>query len=64
MEKLRICLKKSMDAGANDTNDAVVFLCKSCGSSLSLLNGGKCESCGQGLELVKYDWVIADYQVI
>ena len=33
-----------------------------CDASLSLLNGGKCAYCGQGLDLKEYDWVIEEYQ--
>lgn len=38
--------------------------CKNCGSSVSLLDGGKCQYCGTPLNLKAYDWVIADYRVV
>lgn len=33
-------------------------ICPSCSSTISLLNGGVCEYCGEKLNLMDYDWVI------
>ena len=43
---------------------ASVLKCKSCGASLSLMEGKKCEYCGRDLDLAAYDWVIAKYDVV
>ena len=58
----RLGLLKSIRALTQSINDVNVYRCDSCGASLSLLNGGKCEYCGQGLNLKEYDWVIEGYQ--
>ncbi len=59
---LKLGLIKSIRALTQSINDVNVYRCNSCGTSLSLLNGGKCEYCGQGLDLKEYDWVIEGYQ--
>lgn len=59
---LTLGLLKSIRALTQSINDVNVYRCDSCGASLSLLNGGKCEYCGQGLDLKEYDWVIEGYQ--
>lgn len=59
---LHLNLIKSIRALSQSINDVNVYRCDSCGASLSLLNGGKCEYCGQGLDLKEYDWVIEGYQ--
>ncbi len=55
---LNLALVKSIRALTQSINDVNVYRCDSCGASLTLLNGGKCEYCGQGLDLKEYDWVI------
>ncbi len=59
---LMLSLVKSIRALTQSINDVNVYHCNSCGASLSLLNGGRCEYCGQGLDLKEYDWVIEGYQ--
>ncbi len=59
---LKLKLVKSIRALTQSINDVNVYRCDSCGASLSLLNGGKCEYCGQGLDLKEYDWVIEGYE--
>lgn len=59
---LHLNLIKSIRALSQSINDVNVYRCDSCGASLSLLNGGKCEYCRQGLDLKEYDWVIEGYQ--
>lgn len=59
---LNLSLIKSIRALTQSINDVNVYRCNSCGASLSLLNGGKCAYCGQGLDLKEYDWVIEEYQ--
>lgn len=59
---LHLNLVKSLRALTQSINDVNVYRCDSCGASLSLLNGGQCEYCGQGLDLKEYDWVIEGYR--
>lgn len=59
---LNLGLIKSIRALTQSINDVNVYRCDSCGASLTLLNGGKCEYCGQGLDLKEYDWVIEGYR--
>ena len=42
--------------------DFLVYKCKSCNASISLLNGGRCDYCGEKLELEKFDWKIVEYK--
>lgn len=63
-EKLRLRLKKSMESKTNAVNDLIVYSCKSCGASVSLLNGGKCAYCGSCMDMIKYDWVVTGYEVV
>ncbi len=58
---LNLGLVKSIRALTQSINDVNVYRCDSCGASLTLLNGGKCEYCGHGLDLKEYDWVIEVY---
>lgn len=59
---LNLGLVKSIRALTQSINDVNVYRCDSCSASLTLLNGGKCEYCGQGLDLKEYDWVIEGYR--
>lgn len=63
-EHVGFSLIKSLEAVNRSINDVNVYRCHSCGASLSLLNGGKCEYCGNGLDLKEYDWVIEGYEFI
>lgn len=47
--------RKAIEQSLNDVN---VYHCKHCGASVSLLNGGVCEYCGNSVDLKAYDWVI------
>lgn len=57
-----LSLVKSVNAVKKSISDVNVYRCHSCGASLSLLNGGKCEYCGNCLDLKEYDWVIERYE--
>lgn len=59
---MKLGLIRSMDALTQSINDVKVYHCVSCGRSLSLLNGGRCEYCGTRLDLKRYDWVIGRYE--
>lgn len=56
--QLLLELIKSIQAVTQSMNDVHIYQCESCGASLSLLNGGVCEYCGNSLQLKEYDWVI------
>lgn len=56
---LNLGLVKSLSAVTQSMSDVNVYQCHSCGSSLSLLNGGRCEYCDNRLDLKQYDWVIS-----
>lgn len=62
-EKVKIHLIKNISLKTAAVSDAVAYVCKGCGASLSLLNGGKCQHCGSELKLYNYDWVIKEYAV-
>lgn len=53
--------KKAIEQSLNDVN---VYHCKHCGASVSLLNGGVCEYCGNSVDLKAYDWVIESLKVV
>lgn len=63
-EKVRLALVKASDCKTEAVCEPKLLKCQSCGASLSLLNGGKCEYCGNSLDLKQYDWVIQEYEVI
>lgn len=63
-DHLQFYLVRSIQAVTKSTSDVNVYTCHSCGANLSLLNGGRCEHCGNGLDLKVYDWVIAGFQVL
>lgn len=62
-EKLKLHLIKNVNLKTAAVSDAIAYACSSCGASLSLLNGGKCQYCGNELKLYNYDWVIKEYTV-
>lgn len=61
---LMLGLVKSIRAVTQSIHDVNVYHCNSCGRSLSLLNGGRCEYCGTRLNLKEYDWVIGQYEFL
>ena len=61
-ETLRLKLEKSAACKTEAVCGPSVLRCRSCGASLSLAEGGKCEYCGTELNLRDYDWVITDYR--
>lgn len=63
-EKVRLTLVKASDCKTESVCEPKLLTCSGCGASLSLLNGGKCEYCGNSLDLKLYDWVIQEYAVI
>ncbi|MBQ0058717.1 MAG: hypothetical protein KBS83_01975 [Lachnospiraceae bacterium] len=63
-ENVRLSLIKASDCKTESVCEPMLLTCRSCGASLSLLNGGKCDYCGNSLDLKQYDWVIQEYTVI
>ncbi|MCM1494771.1 MAG: alkaline shock response membrane anchor protein AmaP [Bacteroides sp.] len=57
-------LVKSIHAVTQSIHDVNIYHCNSCGRSLTLLNGGRCEYCGNTLDLKKYDWIIGQCELI
>ncbi len=60
-EKIRLRLTKSPAAKTCAVNDVTAYACRSCGASVSLLNGGHCEYCGGRMDMFQYDWVITAF---
>ena len=63
-EKVCLSLIKASDCKTEAVCEPKIFSCSNCGSSLSLLNGGKCVYCGNGLNLKQHDWVIQEYSIL
>lgn len=45
------------------TPGIICYTCPKCGSTIDILNGGVCQSCGYEMNLIDVDWVITDYQI-
>ena len=43
-------------------NDISLCRCSGCGSSISLVEGGKCKYCGNEMDYATYDWIVVDYK--
>ena len=61
-EYLRLVITRKQ--GTEVYNDVSIYTCKNCGATISLVEGGKCEFCGNELNLIEYDWVITKYERI
>lgn len=62
-EKVEMHLEKNGRLRTQAVCAPSLMKCKSCGASLSLLDGKKCLHCGNELDMKKYDWVITDYRI-
>ncbi|EFM38223.1 hypothetical protein HMPREF0379_2048 [[Eubacterium] yurii subsp. margaretiae ATCC 43715] len=60
-ENVRMYLQKNEDCKTQAVCGPSILKCKSCGSNLSLIDGKKCEFCGQELNMKEHDWVITEY---
>ena len=61
-ERLTVSLKKDRNSKTQEICESHAFRCQNCGSSVSLLDGGICQSCqNTSLKLETYDWVISGY---
>ncbi len=63
-EKVHLSLAKNTECKTEAVCEPSVLRCSDCGSSVSLLEGGRCQYCGGRLNLKKYDWVIEDYRIL
>ena len=63
-EKLSLTMIRNPSAKTEAVCPPTVFLCRNCGRSLDLLNGGRCEYCGSSLSLFDRDWVIGEYRIL
>ena len=43
-------------------NDVTLYRCNGCGSSISLVEGGKCTYCGNEMDYAAYDWIVVGYR--
>lgn len=62
-DKFTLELQKSSKCKTQAIRGPEVLICKCCGASLSLLEGKVCQYCSQELNLVDYDWTIANYTI-
>ena len=60
-EKIRMYLQKNEDCKTQAVCGPSILKCKNCGSNLSLIDGKRCEYCGQELNMKEHDWVITQY---
>lgn len=60
-EVVRLLLKKNESCKTQAVCAPSVLRCKSCGSSLSLMDGKTCPYCKTELDMKQHDWVIAGY---
>ena len=63
-ERVRLTLMKDARCKTQAVCGASVLKCAGCGASLSLMEGKTCAYCGRNLDLLAYDWVIAEYAVV
>ena len=63
-EKLYLKMIRDPSIKSEAVCPPTVFICKNCGRSLDLLNGGRCEYCGASLRLFDYDWVVGEYRIL
>lgn len=62
-ENIRMKLVKSEFCKTQAVCGPSILVCKSCGGSLSLMEGKKCAFCGKELDMKEYEWSIAEYEV-
>ena len=60
-EKIRMYLQKNEDCKTQAVCAPSVLKCKNFGSNLSLIDGKRCEYCGQELNMKEHDWVVTQY---
>ncbi|MBO4705493.1 MAG: hypothetical protein J5647_07140 [Spirochaetaceae bacterium] len=61
-ETVSMLFTKSSECKTQVVCAPALLKCRSCGASLSLLEGKKCKYCGNEIELEKHDWVIREYK--
>lgn len=60
-EKVTLELSKKTDVPEQNLETLRLYTCPSCGSSINMLNGGRCDYCGKKLDYENYDWIIDKY---
>lgn len=60
-ENVRLILSKSAECKSQTVCAPSILTCSSCGGNLSLIEGKKCQYCGNELDLKKFDWVVTEY---
>lgn len=63
-ERLKMTMIKDAGCKTQAVCAASVLTCRGCGASLSLMEGKTCQYCGRELDLKRFDWVIAKYDII
>ncbi len=58
---LKMKLAKKKDCKLK--NDFTLYVCKQCGASISLVEGGECRYCGNKMDYEAYDWVITEFSI-
>ena len=62
-ENVDLVLTKSAECKTQVVCPPSLLKCKSCGASMSLLEGKRCSYCETEIDLEKHDWVIREYKV-
>lgn len=47
---------------AKPKNEVTMYRCNGCGTTISLVEGGKCKYCGNEMDYAAYDWIIVSYR--
>lgn len=63
-ESVELLLAKAASCLAQAVFEPIVLRCRSCGSSLDLMEGRRCLYCGREMELENYDWSIREYKIV
>ncbi len=63
-ERVELLLAKAASCLAQAVFEPIVLRCRSCGSSLDLMEGRRCLYCGREMELENYDWSIKEYKIV
>ncbi len=61
-ERVRFQAVTDKDNRSKLYNETEIYACANCGTSVSVLDGGVCQSCGTRLDIHKHDWVISSYK--
>ncbi len=62
-DAVKLTLVKDVACKTQAIRGPEVLVCKCCGAALNLLQGKACSYCGQELQLEKYDWTVAGFEL-